>query len=136
MKDGKLELNTPDDAEAVYYEAFMRCDIDVMTALWADGDVICVHPGSGVIVGHAAVRRSWAHIFTNAQMPEVNFSVVKRSVSEDLAVHLVTEEIASGAEHTAVVLATNVYQRFASGWLMIEHHASLVRTQPRGHTLQ
>ena len=51
----KLEFNTPDEVEAVYYESFMRCDRDVMAALWADGDVICIHPGSGAIVGAGSV---------------------------------------------------------------------------------
>ncbi|MBD3670237.1 MAG: nuclear transport factor 2 family protein [Gammaproteobacteria bacterium] len=138
MIGNKLELRTPDEAEAVYYEAFMHCDKEVMAALWADGDVICIHPGSGAIVGHEAVVRSWSHIFTNARMPEINFTVAKRTMTDDLAVHIVAEEIATGNEASAVVLATNVYQKFPSGWLMTEHHSSLVpvQTERQGQTLQ
>lgn len=136
MKKTKLTFNNPDDAEAVYYEAFMRCDYEVMSALWADGDVVCVHPGSDAIFGLDAVQRSWAHIFTNAKMPQLNFSVIKRALSNDLAVHMVVEEFAIGDEATTTVLATNVYQKFDNGWLMIEHHASLVMAQQEGHTLQ
>lgn len=136
MIGSKLELKTPDEVEAVYYEAFMHCDKDVMAALWGDGDVVCVHPGSGAIVGHEAVARSWAHIFTNARMPEVKFTVAKRTINDNLAVHLVTEEIATGDDAYAVVLATNVYQKFVSGWLMIEHHGSVVHTRREGQTLQ
>lgn len=135
MKGDKLELNSPDEAEAVYYEAFLHCDKDVMAALWADGDVVCIHPGSGAIVGHEAVVRSWSHIFSNALPPQITYRVGKRTQSGDVAVHLVSEEIAADGE-SAVVLATNVYQKFASGWLMIEHHASLVATRRQDQTLQ
>lgn len=114
----------------------MHCDYDVMVALWADADVVCVHPGSDAIVGLESVKRSWSHIFSNAQMPKLRFSVIKRTVSDELAVHLVMEEFATGASATTTVLATNVYQKFDSGWLMVEHHASLVMGQQDGQTLQ
>jgi hypothetical protein len=132
----KLEFKTPDEVEAVFYEAFAHCDKDVMTALWADGDVICIHPGSGAVVGYEAVVRSWAHIFTNARMPDIKFTVARRTLSGDLAVHLVTEEISTGDAAAAVVLVTNVYQKFESGWLMIEHHGSLVQSRTQNQTLQ
>jgi len=132
----KLELKTPEEAESVYYEAFMHCDKEVMAALWADGDVVCVHPGSGAIVGHDAVVRSWSHIFTNAQTPEITYTVAKQTVSDGLAVHIVAEEIATSGTTSTVVLATNVYQKFDSGWLMIEHHASLIQAKQQGQTLQ
>ena len=136
MKNSKLEFKSPDEAEAVFYEAFMHCDKDVMAALWADGDVVCIHPGSGAIVGYDSVVRSWSHIFSNAQHPDIAFDVLKKTMIDGLAVHLVVEEISTGNETSTLVLATNVYQKFDSGWLMIEHHASLVQTNKRGQTLQ
>jgi hypothetical protein len=136
MIDSKLEFRTPDEVEAVFYEAFMRCDSDVMAALWADGDVICVHPGSGAIVGYEAVTRSWRHIFTGAATTNIEFSVTKRSETEELAVHVVAEEIGVGGPAPALVLATNVYQKFSSGWLMIQHHGSVVQTNREGRVMQ
>ncbi|GAB4353151.1 MAG: nuclear transport factor 2 family protein [Gammaproteobacteria bacterium] len=130
-----LHFRSPDEVEAVYYEAFGRCDAEVMAALWAEGDVVCVHPGSGAVVGHEAVARSWRHIFAGARPPRVSYRVGKRTVSDSLAVHILTETI-GGAGEEAVVLATNVYQKFAEGWLMIEHHASLVQTPQSQHTVQ
>jgi len=132
----KLTLKTPEEAEIVYYEAFSHCDAKVMAALWADGDVICIHPGSGAIVGHDAVARSWAHIFSNAGPPQITFSVIKQSVSDDLAVSLVREELSMGDSGNVLVLATNVYQKFEHGWLMVEHHASLVQPSTQQQTLQ
>ncbi|MFW2371901.1 MAG: YybH family protein [Gammaproteobacteria bacterium] len=136
MKDLKLELKTPDAVEAAYYEAFNHCDKQVMATLWSDGDVVCVHPGSGAIVGHAAVIRSWEHIFLNAQMPEIHISVTKKTVVDGLAVHLLTEAISTGNETSALVFVTNVYQKFDNGWLMIEHHGSVVQRQQQENRLQ
>lgn len=136
MKNSKLELRSPDEAEAVYYEAFMHCDKDVMAVLWANGDVVCIHPGAAAIIGHEAVVRSWAHIFANAKRPEIKFTVMKKTVSENVAVHLVAEEISTGGGAATLVLATNVYEHIDGSWLMVSHHGSLVQQPRRGHTLQ
>jgi hypothetical protein len=48
----------------------------------------------------------------------------------------VAEEMLSSGTVTAVVLATNVYRQFDTGWLMIEQHASLVQSRNKGQTLQ
>ena len=136
MKKSTLKLQTPEEAETVFYEAFMRCDAEVMAALWAEGDVVCIHPGSGAIVGHEAVVRSWNHIFSNAHPPQITYTVSKRTVSDELAVSLVVEEVSTDGGDTALVLATNVYQKFDSGWLMVEHHGSLVQSRSQKQTLQ
>lgn len=132
----KLSIASPDEVEAVYYEAFMHCDLDVMAALWADEEAVCIHPGTGVISGFDAVMRSWSHIFTGARPPHIDYRVLQRYVSDELVVHLVSETINTQGTETAVVLATNVYQRFDAGWLMIEHHASLLQTRREGQSLQ
>ena len=136
MNLSKLKLQTPDEAETVFYEAFLHCDVEVMAALWADGDVVCIHPGSGAIVGHEAVMRSWNHILGNARPPQLTFTVVKSVASEDLAVSLVTEEVSTEGGDSALVLATNVYQKIDGGWLMVEHHGSLVQSHSQNRTLQ
>lgn len=127
---------TPDDAEAVFYECFERCDSQVMAALWADGDVMCVHPGSALILGYDAVVRSWASILNNAGSPDLKYTVVNRIVSDDMAVHMVVEEMKTAIDEVALVLATNVYRKYDSGWLMVEHHASLIQNPTNRRTLQ
>lgn len=136
MKKSKLQFKTPDEVDAVFYEAFMRCDPEVMAGLWADEDVVCVHPGAGVIVEYGAIIRSWENIFSNVESAEMKTTVIRRVLSDELAVYIVAEEMLSSGQVAAVVLATNVYRRFDSGWLMIEHHASLVQNQANGQTLQ
>ena len=136
MKKQKLHLNTPDEVDAVFYEAFMRCDADVMAALWADEDVACVHPGAGVILDYEAIIRSWANIFSNVDSAEMNTTVINSVLSDDMAVYVVAEEMLNSGQVVAVVLATNIYRKTDCGWLMVEHHASLVQNLPAGQTLQ
>ena len=132
----KPRFKTPDEVDTIYYEAFRHCDPDVMAGLWADTDVVCVHPGAGAILNYDAIIRSWANIFSNADSTEITNTLIKRVVSSELAVFVVAEEILSSGTVTAVVLATNVYRKFDSGWLMIEHHASLVQSSSQGQRLQ
>lgn len=127
---------TPDEVEAAFYDAFHRCDRNAMNEVWADEDVICIHPGSHEIVGHAAVMHSWAQIFSNAGLPEIQVKVIRKSIDVTLAVHVVEERIAMGDHSYALVLATNVYQKYKQGWLMVEHHGSLIHADEEAHTLQ
>jgi len=135
MKSSNKIFSTADVVESVFYKSFNQCDFDKMRKVWADDEVVCVHPGSAAIVGYAAVLRSWQHILSNAQLPDIQVSVIKRTISETLAVHLVEEHIETGKQN-AVVLATNVYQKYDSGWLMVEHHGSVIHSQTEPHTLQ
>lgn len=136
MKTSKLTLKSPDEVEAVFYEAFIHCDPEVMAGLWADEDVICVHPGSGAIVDYRSIVRSWVNIFSDVRRTELKYTVINAVSANDLAVHVVAEEMLSSGMVTAIVLATNVYRKFNAGWLMIEHHASLMQSLSNGQTLQ
>ena len=131
-----LQIQSPEEAEVVFYEAFMHADIDVMSALWANSDVICVHPGSGIISGYEAVVRSWRHILDNSQGAEIRYNVVKKTQSDNIAVHIVVEEIMDNGVTTAVVISTNVYQRLEGSWKIIEHHGSVMQQDRKGRTLQ
>lgn len=127
---------TPEDVEAAFYTAFSQCDIAAMQKLWAHDAVVCVHPGSHAISGYSAVLRSWAYIFDGAELPDIQLKLVSRHASEGLAVHVMQEHIATGEKTTALLLATNVYRKYADGWLMVEHHGSMVQSQQVAHTVQ
>jgi hypothetical protein len=138
MGKSNIEYNSPDAAEAAFYNAFMKCDSRAMDKVWADGDVVCIHPGSTALVGHAMVIRSWSNILDNSELPNLHYEVVCRYTNKDLTIHVVEEHLMSGsADQTSrsIVLATNIYQRDVNGWHMVEHHASLSRSLPQG-TLQ
>ncbi len=129
-------FKTPEEVEAVFYEAFQRGDAEVMAALWADGDVICVHPGYGPLVGYDTVTRSWAAIFDNVEGHDVEVRPIKCTVSDELAVHVVVEKVSTNEVVAALVLATNIYRKFDQGWMMIEHHGSVIDMLAAGETLQ
>jgi len=123
----KTLFATPQDAEAAFYEAFMKQDLEAMMAVWADEDeVYCIHPSGARVAGVAQVRESWRQIFASAQ--NLRFQVREQHLLQAMmvAVHSVYEHIAVGGEARArgCVLATNIYMRTDRGWRMMVHHAS------------
>lgn len=137
MQKQKLRFKTPDEVEAVFYEAFVHCDSDVMAGLWADQDVTCVHPGAAVIIKYDAIISSWMIIFDDAQGTNMQYTVINRVTTDDIAVHTTAEEMLYAGKVEALVLATNVYRKFDDGWLMIGHHGSVVGDwSVKGETLQ
>ena len=136
MQKTRLKPQSADEAEAMFYGAFKRCDVDMMAALWAEDEVVCIHPGSDPIIGHDAVIRSWQQIFENALPPKITLNPIKQIKSTELAISMVLEEIETGTGDSAAVFATNIYQKFENGWRMVEHHGSVTRTLPQKRTLQ
>lgn len=139
MNDSKVGFSSPEAAETAFYSAFTDCNVQAMNAVWADDDVICIHPGSSALVGHDAVMRSWTNILTDADPPNLYIKVISRFVRNNFAVHVLEEHIkpASGATgSTTVILVTNIYHQSDDGWHMVEHHASIPSSSQRQHTLQ
>lgn len=132
------KYSSADAVEQAFYAAFANCDIAAMELVWDSDDVLCIHPGSSPISGHNAVMRGWTEILSNAELPNLQFKVLNRVATSDLAVHVVEEHISprDGTLAAAIVLATNVYRRTDAGWLIVEHHASATRAQHEHHTLQ
>lgn len=125
--------STPRDAELAFYTAFVECDLTAMDGVWARDGVSCVHPGAAVLIGRDAVMRSWKHILGDALQPQMQVKLLRHTEGDTVAVHMVEERISAGHEasaETAVVLATNVYQRGTQGWHLLSHHASLVAQAP------
>ena len=123
----KMLFATPQDAEAAFYEAFMKQDLEAMMSVWADDDeVYCVHPRGPRVTGVAPVRESWRQIFAAAQ--SMRFQVREQHLLQAMmvSVHSVYEYVATGGETRArgCVLATNIYMRTDRGWRMMVHHAS------------
>jgi ketosteroid isomerase-like protein len=120
-------LASPDDVEAQFYEALQHADLDKLMAVWSDDDeVACVHPGGPRVVGHAAIRASFAAIFASGPIP-LQPQRVRRLHTLGCAVHHRLERVliaeAQGGRE-AWVLATNVFVKTALGWRMVAHHAS------------
>jgi uncharacterized protein (TIGR02246 family) len=120
-------MASPDDTEAQFYEALQRGDIERLMAVWADDEeIVCVHPGGGRVIGHAAIRASFESIFANAPVPIQPEQVHRLHTLGSAAHHLaerVTVQTDEGPQ-AAWALATNVYVKTAQGWRMVAHHAS------------
>lgn len=123
----KTLFATPQDAEAAFYDAFTRRDLEAMMEVWAEeDDVYCVHPGAARICGYDRVRDSWRQIFSGG--PELLVKVRDPHLVHTmmLAVHCVYEHLAIAGEQRTrqPIVATNVYQRTERGWRMVAHHAA------------
>ena len=122
-------FETPEAAEAAFYWAFSSIDLDLMTAVWADGETtMCIHPGSSLLRGKTAVVQSWAEIFSGSEPPLIECLFVDGFATEDLVVRLVEETIRprdKPLKAASRILATNIYLRDGGSWRLVEHHASL-----------
>ena len=118
---------TPEAAEAAFYDAFERRDLDAMTALWDhEAEVSCIHPGGPRLDDIETILDSWRAIFEGGQRLRFERVGVAPTAGTDVAVHCLYEVIRFGErfEQRGTVVATNVYRRTEGGWRMVIHHAS------------
>jgi ketosteroid isomerase-like protein len=118
---------SPQDAEAAFYEALTKSDLDAMMAVWADDDdIYCVHPNGARISGVEKVRESWRQIFASGQTLRFQLREQQHVQGMMLSIHSVYEHVTVAGEQRSrgPVIATNVYLRTERGWRMVAHHAS------------
>jgi uncharacterized protein (TIGR02246 family) len=120
-------FETVEDVEAAFYDALGRADIDALMSLWADDDeIVCVHPGSPRLIGHAQIRASWEQVF---EQGAVHIRPVQVHVCQNVmtSVHSVIEEMhrPGATQKDLHILATNVYLKTPRGWRMVMHHVSV-----------
>lgn len=123
----KAFFATPQDAEAAFYEAIGRADVEAMMQVWADDEeIVCVHPGGPRLAGYATVREAWRRIFESSPRLRIEVTTLSFTANPFTAVHSVVEYVGLKDDPTqhAPVVATNVYVRSTSGWRLIVHHAS------------
>jgi ketosteroid isomerase-like protein len=122
-------FTSPQEAEAAFYQALERGDLEAMMAVWSeDEEVVCVQPGGPRLTGYGLVRESWRRIFENGSRLKVQLLALSTVNGPFASVRSVIEQVTVvGQKHLAApVVATNVYVRGALGWRMIVHHASPV----------
>ena len=126
-----------EDAESAFYEAIARTDLEALMSVWADDEeIICIHPTGQRLRGAAAIRESWRSIFANNPRLTVRITQSLRWSGMLLTVHNVIETLYLGDEPTphGPMLATNIFQRGASGWRLLAHHASTAAEIPESDT--
>ena len=66
---------TPQDAEAAFYEALERADLEAMMSVWAeDEEIVCIHPGGPRLIGYASIREAWRRMFDGGARLQVRLS--------------------------------------------------------------
>ena len=71
----KRVFATPQDAEAAFYDALERLDLDAMMEVWSEDDeIVCIHPGQPRLSGYDAVRAAWQRIFQGGQRLKVRLT--------------------------------------------------------------
>lgn len=120
-----IKYSTPEEAEAAFYDAIERSDIDALSEVWSsDDNIVCIHPGCNRIEGRREVLQSFADMF--AESPAFMFSIIDtlHTGSDGLAVHLVREEVELDGQLVSIMVSTNIYHYENGGWRMLLHHAS------------
>lgn len=122
---------TPQEAEAAFYDALARNDLELMMAIWSeDEEVVCTHPGGVRLIGSAAVRESWRQAFSQAQPMQIRCSGQVLHQGLLLAVSHLEEQLIVAGRTYPPLAATNVYLRGGDGWRMLSHHASALPGGP------
>ena len=121
-------FDSPNAAEAAFYQALETADTALMQAVWDDGpDLVCVHPMWPELHGHRAIFAAWQRMFAAGPHLTVHTVPVLQRRDGELATHVVHEQLALRDDDSGPqppVVATNVYRQTADGWRMILHHAS------------
>ena len=127
-------MSEPSDTEAVlavnqaFYDAFSQRDIGSMSTLWWQGSTsVCVHPGGRLLMGWDTIRASWDSIFRNTNSLDIDLEIIKTEVDRSLAYVIVLETVlqsSQGRNLKAQSIATNLFQKMAQKWYLVQHHGS------------
>lgn len=122
----RTDVDAVTAANAAFYDAFERRDMDAMSDVWEHSDrVACVHPGWSILTGWGAVSASWFALFDGPQHLQFILTDERVSVVGDVAWVTCNENLLDGGA-TQAVAATNVFARTDDGWRMVHHHGSPV----------
>ncbi|MFC5474626.1 YybH family protein [Paraherbaspirillum soli] len=127
MPRAKLMHGSAEETEAAFYDALGRADIEAMMALWADDeDIVCVHPNSPRLVGHAAIRAAFETLFERGGV-HIRTRQLHATHNMSTSIHNLIEEIhqAGDPPQEMHILTTNVYLKTPRGWCLVLHHASV-----------
>ena len=105
-----------------FYEAFCTQDLESMQNLWAAKDnLVCIHPGWGLLQGWDDIMRSWEGIFQNPSTPAIR-PVGENVFEQGSYAFVVCGESVEGAEPS--LIATNIFEATQDGWKLVHHHVS------------
>lgn len=117
---------TPEDAEAAFYDALQKGDVDALMAVWSeDEDTVCIHPTGKQMIGLELIRDSWRAIFGTTRL-RLSSAQIAHWQGMLLAIHHLVETVYVGEDKTphGPLFVTHVYSRGAHGWRLVSRHAS------------
>ena len=127
MSEERSELLAANDA---FYRAFEKKNIEAMTAVWSQGTgSLCIHPGRNVLRGWKDIRSSWEMIFKNTNYIEIETDIIATEVRDNLAYVVLVEnvfQVMGGRRVKGQSMATNIFERMAGKWYLVNHHGSPV----------
>jgi ketosteroid isomerase-like protein len=118
------------EANQNFYHAFESLDLEKMEPIWLrDSKIVCIHPGWRKLAGWGPIMNSWERIFDGVFEMSFELRDLHLIVSGDMGVVVTEENLTQrGYEGTTrtQVLATNIYERVGTRWMMVVHHGSPV----------
>ena len=123
-------------ANDAFYAAFAGGDVETMEAVWsASAPVSCIHPGSGVLRGRAAVMDGWRQVLDGGGI-DVRVAEATALLYGDYASVTCYEVLGK-----TVLAVTNLFVRDGELWKMVHHQAGSTPARPEiaeagGETLQ
>lgn len=117
-------------ANASFYSAFERLDLEAMSSLWARSvPVTCVHPGWDVVAGIEAILQSWRAIFEGTSELRLRVEDPHVTLAGTLAWVVCREQLFTTVQGSAVentLTATNGFVYEQGVWRVAHHHAGPV----------
>lgn len=127
MSEKRTEVLAANEA---FYRAFEKKNIEAMTAVWSQGTgSLCIHPGRDVLRGWKDIRSSWEMIFKNTNYIEIETDIIATEVRDNLAYVVLVEnvfQVMGGRRVKGQSMATNIFERMAGKWYLVNHHGSPV----------
>ena len=121
-------------ANRAFYAALHSLDISQMAQVWLHEDwVKCLHPGWELLMGWDEVQGSWEEIFRSTQQLLVSVSRPLVHVAGDVAWICCLENVTTANQSdisSALVEATNIFQRRQGRWFLVHHHTTPLAQPP------
>ncbi|UKO98805.1 nuclear transport factor 2 family protein [Nostoc sp. UHCC 0870] len=115
-------------ANAAFYRAFEKKDIEAMSHVWSKGTgSCCIHPGRDALRGWQEIRTSWEQIFKNTAYLEINPDIISTELTDNFAYLVLVEnvlQVIGGRRLEASSIATNLFQLLGGKWYLVHHHGS------------
>lgn len=125
-----LDIENVIEANRLFYEALGGRDLGLMKTVFVpDERAGCTHPGWVMLRGYDAIIQSWENVFDPEDKLDINLHNLTVDLMGDTAWVTCIQELTYIKRDPVMMnvsVSTNIFERTASGWLMLIHHASPV----------